>query len=505
MTAERVRVGDRTLDDMLGGGLPAGRSVLVTGGHGTGKSTLAIQFVQEGLDEGDECLYISTEQTISELRDSFAGFDFDLDHENLSFTSIHATPGGTIEGDDELTLDTLGSDVDTTPSDGGFGGGDGFNTPFTRDYIMDHLRSHAPCDRVVFDSVSGLNVISNDSERFRRTVLDLIRLFSDEFGATALFTAEKQGRGGEQLLRYTTHGVIEVSRETVDKDRHNFLEITKLRGTDHDTRRVELEFVDDGVRVGPSRRSQPPALKNHRHRAVGIPGLDQLCGGGIVRGAGVLLQHDGRANLSALYSTLLSHAFETNHAVTLVPSIELRQSHVETLLAGHDLDLDAMLEAGRLSVVDLIGAWESDHENVYRPRRTADALKEVLSRIDEEYDADKARFSMLSADAITQTLGEADAREVRYFEEANLLDDEDTLFHVLDPSMHVGEVGPFYRNAAEQVLELWMRDDGLQYLTLRKSPCGFVGTTSLIEYIEEPPFLRVQRPPQTRENPYACE
>ena len=112
---------------------------------------------------------------------------------------------------------------------------------------------------------------------------------------------------------------------------------------------------------------------------------------------------------------------------------------------------------------------------------------------------------MFSADAVVQTLGPPEAREVRYFEEANLVGADDTLLHIVDPSMHEGPVGAFYRNTAEQVLDLWMRDDGLQYLTLRKSPCGFVGSTSLVEYVDDPPYLRVQRPPQTRENPYACE
>jgi hypothetical protein len=50
-----------------------------------------------------------------------------------------------------------------------------------------------------------------------------------------------------------------------------------------------------------------------------------------------------------------------------------------------------------------------------------------------------------------------------------------------------------------------MDEDGLQYVNLEKSPCGFVGTTSLLEYVEDPPYIRVQRPPQERENPFATE
>ncbi|WP_152040717.1 RAD55 family ATPase [Salinigranum salinum] len=493
----RLAIGDPVLDEMLGGGVPSNRAVLVTGGPGTGKSTLAMQFLQTGLAAGEDCLYVSTEQTIDELRDSFSSFSFDVDHEHLTFVSIHATLGQTVEGDEELTLQSLDDDEVLGP---------GFEAPFTGKYIRQYLERHVPCDRVVFDSASGLSVVSDDEERYRRTVLDLIRFFTDEADATTLFTAESYGNGGltgSDLLRFTTHGVVELSRHPVRADTHRFLEITKMRGVDHDRRRMELEITTDGVRVGPLRRSQPPALKGHTHRPIGLPGLDALCGGGLVRGAGVLLQHDGRANLAALFSTLLSHAFETDHTVTLVPTIGLRQSRVESLLAGHDLALDELLAEDRLFVVDLIGAWDRSAPNVYAPRESETALTELLSDLDNRTDLD--RFHVVNADAIAHAFGDDEARQVRYFEEAQLIEENDTLLHVSNPDTIDDQIGAFYRSAADQVLDIWLEDDGLQYVTLRKSPCGFVGSTSLVEYVEEPPFLRVQHPPGTRENPYACE
>ncbi|WP_318570115.1 RAD55 family ATPase [Salinigranum marinum] len=103
----RAALGDAVLDEMLNGGIPENRTVLVTGGPGSGKSTLAMQYRQTGLAAGEDCLYVGTEQTIGELRDSFSGFSFDVDHENLTFVSVHATLGQTTEGDDELALQSL--------------------------------------------------------------------------------------------------------------------------------------------------------------------------------------------------------------------------------------------------------------------------------------------------------------------------------------------------------------------------------------------------------------
>ena len=498
--------GDETLDRMLDGGYPADRATLLTGGPGTGKSTLSMQFLQAGLDAGEDCLFVSTEQTAGELRDSFADFDFALDHDRLDVTSVHAAPGRTFETDENvLTLQQLQDDADR--SFGGFD--DGFDTPFTADYIQEYLARFGPQDRIVFDSVSGLSAVSETAEAFRRSVLDLIRFLTDELGATVLLTAEAADDGpGEaatdgpatHLLRFTTHGVVELERRPIDGDPHRFLTIRKMRGVDFDRRTVEVEFVECGLRTAPARRSQPPALKDHRHRSVGIEGLDALTGGGLVRGAGVLLTHDGRANLSALLSTLLDHALSAGESVTLLPTNDLRETRTRRLLAGHGWDLDDLLADGRLTVVDLIGAWDDERPNVHTPTPGAEAVTDLLV---DSAAGDEDQFTLISADPLVHTLGETDARQVRYTTEAELAGGSNGLVHVINPNVVGDAVVEFYRDVAEQVLETWMPSDGLQYVSLQKSPCGFVGTTSLVEYVDDPPYLRVQDPPMTRENPYA--
>jgi circadian clock protein KaiC len=498
--------GDETLNRMLDGGYPADRATLLTGGPGTGKSTLSMQFLQAGLDAGEDCLFVSTEQTAAELRDSFADFDFALDHDRLDFASVHAAPGRTFEADEDvLTLQRLHDDPDAD-----FGGfEDGFDTPFTTDYIQEYLTRFGSQDRIVFDSVTGLSAVSETAETFRRSVLDLIRFLTDELGATVLLTAEAADGGhgdaasdgpATHLLRFTTHGVIELERRPVNGDPHRFLTIRKMRGVDFDRRTVEVEFVDAGLRTAPARRSQPPALKGHRHRSVGIDGLDALTGGGLIRGAGVLLTHDGRANLSALLSTLLDHALSADESVTLLPTNDLRETRTRRLLAGHGWDLDDLLADGRLTVVDLIGAWDDERPNVHTPTPSADAVTDLLVG---SADGDADRFTLISADPLVHTLGETDARQVRYTTEAELTGGSNGLVHVINPNVVGDRIVEFYRDVAEQVLETWMPSDGLQYVSLQKSPCGFVGTTSLVEYVDDPPYLRVQDPPTTRENPYA--
>jgi KaiC/GvpD/RAD55 family RecA-like ATPase len=99
--------------------------VLLTGGPGTGKSTLAMQFLVTGLGVGESALFVSTEQRFAELHDSFAGYEYDLDHPRLSFATVHAATGETVEGSNELVLRHLGEEDPMGP--------DGYSaTPSTR-------------------------------------------------------------------------------------------------------------------------------------------------------------------------------------------------------------------------------------------------------------------------------------------------------------------------------------------------------------------------------------
>jgi len=487
------------LDGMLGGGVPEERSFLVTGGPGTGKSTIGMGFLQKGLDEGDDCLFVSTEQTIEELRDSFEPFGFDLDHDSLRVTSIHATPGRTLESEErELVLQTLGDEGD--------GFIEGFDAPFTSEYITEYLGEHGPCDRVVLDSASGLRAVSESAGGFRRTALELIRLFTDEMGATSLFAAEEAEVSDEPKnpLRFTTHGVVRLWHENVEDDPHRFLRVTKMRGVDHDRRRVEVEFDDDGVTLSPKRRSQPPALKQHKHMSVGVEGLDELCGGGIVRGGTVLLQHDGHANLASMLGSFVSTAVEKDYTLVLLPTTHLTPTRVSSVVGEHDETLGDLLDEDRLFVLDMTGSWSGygDSDNV---NEATDNVGDVFSFLrDANGKGESGTFAVAKTGAAVHRLGPGGARELQHFQEVET-GEEDVVVNVHNPAVTDSRISGFFVDAAEQVLETQVLSDGLQYVSLKKSPCGFVGSTSLVEFREEPPYFRVQKPPRDRENPMSVD
>jgi KaiC/GvpD/RAD55 family RecA-like ATPase len=482
---------------MLDGGIPEQRAVLVVGGPGTGKTTLALQFLQAGLEQGENCLFISTEQTQEELVDAFSAFDLELEHDNLTVTTIHATTGYTLDDEEpRLTLQTL---------KGGDSVGDGYSAPFESKYIQKQLSKHTPVDRVVLDSVSGLSAIDSNYDRYRRAILDMIRLFSDDFEATSLFTAEESNATSSEdaetvsvadPIQYNTHGVIRLWRENVQGDYHRFMEIMKMRGVEHDTRVFQTEFNDEGVRLIPRLRTHPGEFMPDEFMPTDVEGLDELLGGGIVRGGTMLLEHDGQASPHSIITSLMRTAIEDDMALTIVPPVELpprRFKHIIERDTGKQMR--EMLDGGQLYLIDYPNVWQNTRENVFKPRETDyGSPEEIFRQINESRD-DRDMLSIVSIEAQLPVLDDDQMRRVRFWQEENLHRQHDTTLYFCNPHTMDDKLAEFYKNGAWQVIRTWINDKGLQYLKLKKSPSGFLGSTRLVEYTDSKPYMRIQQPP----------
>lgn len=379
--------------------------------------------------------------------------------------------------------------------------GEAFGISFTSNHIQDHLGRYAPRDRVVLDSVSGLKMMHDDEVMYRRAVLDLIRLFTDEFGATAVVTAEYtgapqladdvEGIGAANAVQFNVNGVVRLWRELVGGDYHRFLDIMKMRGVNHDTRRYEIEFTDTGADIIPRRRFHSPKFIDHDYIRTEIPGLDELIGGGLLRGTGTLLEHDGQANFDVLLSRLLLRALNQEMGLTLVPTVEMKRQRVEELLSEYTTSVPELLDDDQLFIIDMVGAWEADHGNVFDVQREDASLRYILQTIDDRAAAD-GLFYVLNTEAKVHGIGRDEARSFRYWLEANYISPEDIHLDIHNPNLMADQLAAFYVDAAGQVLRTWMSESGLQYLELSKSPMGSVGSTRLIEYTEDRPFLRIQ-------------
>lgn len=262
--------GTEGLDAILDGGLPANRVYLVEGVPGSGKTTLALQFLMEGVRKGEKALYITLSETEEEVRLVAASHGWSMDGIHIH----QITPGGDqLDPDSQYTM--------FHPSEVELGS-------TTRD-ILDEVERLDP-DRVVFDSLAEVRLLAGAVLRFRRQVLALKQFFNNR-DTTVLLIDESQV--GDQGLHVHTivHGVIALDqmRPEYGGDRRR-LRITKLRG-----RRYRSGFHDYRIETGGVRVFPRLVAAEHRRQdearcvASGSASLDALLGGGLDTGTSTLL------------------------------------------------------------------------------------------------------------------------------------------------------------------------------------------------------------------------
>jgi KaiC domain protein len=226
MVVSRVKTGVPGLDEMLQGGFPENHIVVLMGSFGTGKTTFGLQYLVEGLKNGEPCIFISLEEDKESVTKNAASFGWDL--------------SGAIESK-KLGLFKL------EPSDA--------KTTVTR------IKSDLPkfvksfgAKRVVIDSVSLLNMMFSDDTERRSNLFNLCQLLRST-GATSLLTAEvkdenpRSSRDG--LAEYTADGVLLLQSEENKEGGEVQLtvRILKMRRIAHSRRVKPYSITDKGIVV----------------------------------------------------------------------------------------------------------------------------------------------------------------------------------------------------------------------------------------------------------------
>lgn len=269
-SVSRVRSGVDGLDNVLSGGLIPCRLYLVDGNPGSGKTTLALHFLREGVRLGERCLYVTLSETADELSAGAASHGWSLQGiEVLELTSEeHDLAGG-----DLLTM-YHPSEVELTE---------------TTKKVFDAVERLKP-QRMVFDSLSELRLLAQSSLRYRRQILALKQFFTGRH-CTVLLLDDRTGEGPDTQLQSIAHGVISLEHTAPSYGPAlRQLHVVKFRGSDYVSGMQDFRIRRGGLEVYPRlSASEHGAVFVREHLASGVPGLDQLFGGGVDRGTATLL------------------------------------------------------------------------------------------------------------------------------------------------------------------------------------------------------------------------
>jgi len=223
---DRVKSGIEGLDEMLEGGIPKAHTVVVMGSFGTGKTTIGLQFINQGLKEGEKGIYISLEEDDRSILDDARAFSWDLkphmDAKRLVMIKLEPT-------DAKTTINRIKSE------------------------LPDFIKNFG-ATRIVFDSVSLLNMLFDNDHDKRVNLFNLSQLVK-RTGATCLMTAETRDDNPlatrDGLAEYVADGVIAL-RYVEAKDKNDMqltLRIVKMRRIKHSRRITPYSIGSKGIEV----------------------------------------------------------------------------------------------------------------------------------------------------------------------------------------------------------------------------------------------------------------
>ncbi|MES2611122.1 MAG: ATPase domain-containing protein [Pseudomonadota bacterium] len=264
-----ARTGIAGLDDVLGGGLPESHLYLVEGSPGTGKTTLALQFLIEGRDKGERGLYVTLSETSEELAQVAQSHGWSLD--GIKVFDLVSDEG--LSEDSEQTI--------LHPSE--------FELGETTREVMKLVGELKP-QRVAFDSLSELRLLAQSPLRYRRQILALKRFFA-QMGCTVLMLDDKTSGEGDQQLHSIAHGVVHLNQNTntYGPDKRQ-LRVVKLRGVKFRSGDHDFDLDRGGLVVFPRLAAGEHGGKfDETAISTGTAALDDMLGGGLSPGSNLLL------------------------------------------------------------------------------------------------------------------------------------------------------------------------------------------------------------------------
>ena len=347
----RAATGITGLDDILGGGLPSDRLYLIQGYPGTGKTTLALQFLRQGHALGESILYITLAESAEELQANAASHGWDPNsvhiHEHLPGVQLSSEMQHTLFHSDEVDLTE------------------------TMSALLEVVEQVQP-SRLVLDSLSELQLLAGNPLRYRREVLALKDYFAQR-QCTVLLLDDRTTREGDTQLQSLCHGVILLEGLTPDYGaERRRLRITKLRGLRYRGGWHDYTIETGGLNVFPRlvAAEYGDTLAGGQIES-GIPALDSMFGGGLDRGTTTLLMGPSGTGKSSVAACFAAASADRGERVAMFVFDE-RPATLFARASGLSLDLRGHVESGHILVQPVDAAELTPGEFAHRVRQAVE-------------------------------------------------------------------------------------------------------------------------------------
>jgi len=350
--SNKVKTGVAGLDEVLRGGLPARRLYLIEGLPGSGKTTLALQFLLAGISAGEKSIYISLSETRDEIEEVAHSHGWSL--EQLEIVELSALDEK-IAAEAQSTL-FHPSDVELTE---------------TTRFLLESVERLNP-NRVALDSLSELRLLSQTALRYRRQIVSLKQFFAGRH-CTTLLLDDASNKGADSHVQSLAHGVISLEQAAPEygAERRRLL-VRKVRGAMYRGGFHDFVIQTGGIEVFPRLIAAEHHQKFREENVEsGIQGLDMLLGGGLARGTSNLFSGPpgtGKSTLALKYSIAAAKRGEKVLCFTFDESLNVLYDRARSL----NLGLEALVEKGMITTMKVDPAELSPGELACRVQRAVE-------------------------------------------------------------------------------------------------------------------------------------
>lgn len=343
----RASTGIPGLDQVLEGGLARNRLHLLEGSPGTGKTTIALQFLLAGAEQGETGIYVSLAETEQELREGAASHGWDIGPKVEIFELV--PPQSVLDPDQQQSL-LYSSDLELGE---------------TVQRIFEAIERLKP-KRVVIDSLSEIRLLAQSSLRYRRQILALKHYFAQN-NSTVIMLDDMTTESMDRAVHSIAHSVIHLDQlSPIYGGERRRLRVVKCRGQPFRNGYHDFMIATGGVQVFP-RLVAAEARRNFHGQLVksGIAELDQLLGGGVAAGSSTLILGPAGTGKSLLSLHYIKGTVQRGErAALMVFDEELGLLFARARQLG--IELEAMRAENKVFIQQLDAAELSPGEFVHR-------------------------------------------------------------------------------------------------------------------------------------------
>lgn len=341
---EKTPTGVNGLDELLEGGLPRGRLLVLTGSPGTGKTVTALELLARAARRGEIGVFVAFEEGLESIRGNAEAFGW---ADDLDGDGVHFIDGQVVDG---------------------LNSGEAFDLHGLLASLQ-ALDEKTPLDWVVLD---GVDVVLNwltDANSIRREFVRF-REWVHERGLHGILTAKRDGIAPEMenTLSYVADVVISLHHQLSGRSALRDIRVEKMRGSAHSSNLNPMAITGDGLNVSSGGSFSLDYEVSNDRVSSGVDALDEMLGGGYYRGSTVLVSGSPGTSKTSLAAAFVHSACQRGERA-LFMSFDEGRAQIVRNMRSINLDLGAQVDEGSLAIESMRSRAASPEDYVVRIRR----------------------------------------------------------------------------------------------------------------------------------------